>query len=109
MSELHERWTTCALCEAGAPGKCAGRHGRLSLHHIHKHPRDDVEANLVMLGGDGTSGHHGLVEAADGRVLLALARYIRVMRPDTFGYLTTKLGGTIQASEWLTNLGRPKA
>jgi hypothetical protein len=72
LSILHRDWRECALC---------GQHrGRLSLHHISKHPRDDVEANLVMLCGSGTTGCHGEIEAG----------------------LTKKFEGRDRAAAWIT-------
>jgi len=73
----------------------------LSLHHIHKHPRDDVRPNLVMLCGDGVAGHHGRIEHADRAARAALAGHILSERPDTVGYLIEKLRGAEQAMEWL--------
>lgn len=91
LSELHLRWKECALC---------GRAITLSLHHIVKHPRNDVEGNLVMLCGDGVQGCHGDVEANDEAALYALGRYIHRERPDTIMYLYERLGG-VAAREWM--------
>ena len=104
LRALHLRWRTCPLCESDDVRGALG----LSLHHIHKHPRDDVEANLVMLCGDGTRGHHGLVEHHDPHAMKLLERHLRVHRPDVFTYLAGKLGGAIAADEWLRNLTRSK-
>lgn len=94
LRRLHLRWHECVLC-----GKERGRF-RLSLHHIHKHPRDDVEANLVMLCGDGTTGCHGLIEAGHEATRKLLGRYIARRRIDTLQYLAEKLGDE-QARAWL--------
>lgn len=88
MRGLHRLWRECALCEE--------RHGPLSLHHIHKHPRDDLMANLVLLCGSGTTGCHGKVEAADRETCQQLG-YRILERADTMAYLELKLGGETQA------------
>ena len=86
---------------------------RASLHHIHKHPRDDVIANLVWLCGDGTTGCHGLVEHHDPATMALLAEYLRG-RPDFRGYLAHKFReqgieqSVAAADEWITNLTRSK-
>lgn len=80
---------------------------RLSLHHIHKHPRNDVRANLVMLCGDGTTGCHGLIEAHDIVTCALLGIYLQNERPDSIAYLVDLLGETA-AREWLhRQLGLP--
>lgn len=99
MALLHHEWRECALTEYGLPA-CLGMSPR-SLHHIHRHPRDDVRANLVMLCGSGTTGCHGAIEHADPETRLALGGYLRVRRPDTVAYLRAKLGGELAADEWL--------
>ena len=92
---LHREWRgECAL----ADGTCVKW---TSLHHIHKHPRSDIRANLVMLCGDGTSGHHGRIEAHDEVTSKRLARYLLRHRPDTIVYLYEKLGGTDAVHAWL--------
>lgn len=73
----------------------------LSLHHIHKHPRDDLRANLVMLCGDGVQGCHGQIELGNRETKRSLAEYIANERRDTFLYLQDKLGGREQAIEWV--------
>ena len=92
MAQLHREWRECALCGT--------TRGRLSLHHVSKHPRSDVRANCVMLCGDGVQGEHGLVEAHDEATLRLLGEHIRVYRPDTIDYLVDKLGD-VQARAWL--------
>lgn len=82
LVELHLRWQECALCYATAYTA-----GRLSLHHISNKPRDDVEANLVMLCGSGTTGCHGLIEGWNQTKRAELASYIREHRLDTCGWL----------------------
>lgn len=99
LRALHVEWRECALADLDLPA-CLGASPR-SLHHVHRHPRDDVRANLVMLCGSGTTGCHGAIEHADEETRRALGRHIRIHRPDTFGYLREKLGGPIQADEWL--------
>lgn len=57
-----------------------------------------------MLCGDGTTGCHGAIEAADPAARAALGKYLRIHRPDVFTYLAEKMrreGGAIAASEWL--------
>jgi hypothetical protein len=83
LSILHRDWRECVLCESRGP--------RLSLHHIHKHPRDDVRPNLVMLCGDGVRGCHGAIEGGVRETKEELGRYIYFNRPDTLDYLATKL------------------
>jgi hypothetical protein len=67
---------------------------------VHKHARDDVEANLVMVCGDGTRGCHGAIEANDPVTLRLLGEHILDRRPDTIAYLQQKLG-VPQADAWL--------
>ena len=93
LSILHHEWRECALC---------GQHrGRLSLHHIHKHPRDDVRPNLVMLCGSGTTGCHGDIEGGVRERRRELGLYLLNYRPDTLEYLATKLKGEVQARAWI--------
>lgn len=87
---LHLLWKECAICHAIEP---------LSLHHIVKHPRNDVEENLVMLCGDGVRGCHGKIEANDEETKRALGQYIQNERPDTIMYLFEKKG--VEAREWM--------
>ena len=87
LKALHRRWQECSLCHGTAYTE-----GRLSLHHVHRHPRDDVEGNLVMLCGDGTRGCHGRIEANDPVALSLLGAHIVSERPDTILYLRAKLG-----------------
>lgn len=75
LRRLHLRWRACALADE----TCVRV---LSLHHLQKHPRDDVEANLVMLCGSGTTGHHGLIEHHDRETVLRLNAYLKQWRPD---------------------------
>lgn len=91
LRQLHREWKECALCLETF---------RLSLHHIHKHPRDDVRGNLVMLCGDGVQGCHGRVEAHDPVTMRLLGEHIADHRPDVVEYLTDKLGPS-EAHEWI--------
>ena len=95
LARLHRKWRTCAICGHGLEG------GRLSLHHIHRHPRDDVQANLVMLCGSGTTGCHGEIEAHLPRASRALRILIDTRRHDVIEYLDAKLGGLDAALGWL--------
>lgn len=95
LRQLRRRWQECVLCFGTAASE-----GRLSLHHIHRHPRNDVEGNLVMLCGDGTTGCHGRVEARDAVVLSLLGQYLIDERPDTIAYLYGHLGRD-EAEAWL--------
>lgn len=98
LKELHTRWRgDCVLATEGE----ACYESRYSLHHIHKHPRDDLESNLAMLCGHGTVGHHGLIEAHDPIARAKFGLYLLDERPDTMFYLTAKCGGTKQAMAWL--------
>ena len=80
---------------------CLATAVELSLHHIHKHPRDDLRANLVMLCGDGTTGCHGKIEAHDSVTSLQLGRYLLEVRRDAIEYLAQKTGGPEARSEWM--------
>lgn len=104
MRRLHGEWRDCALRDDMHPDTpfLSGAFG-LSLHHIHKHPRDDVQANLMMTCGSGTTGCHGLIEHHDATVMVALQRAISE-RVDTRRYLVDKLGGPEAASEWIARL-----
>lgn len=101
LRRLHREWQECALClstgweHEGNNNMWIG----LSLHHIHRHPRDDVEGNLVMLCGDGVRGCHGRVEAHDPVVMRLLGEHIANHRPDVVEYLFDKLGQS-SAQEW---------
>lgn len=91
LRRMHLMWFECALC---------GSTGRLSLHHINKHPRDDVQENLVMVCGSGTTGCHGLIESHDEPTLRKLGEYILRSRGDTIMYLYEYLG-PVAATEWM--------
>jgi hypothetical protein len=86
---MHLRGGFCVLC--GNPA---------SIHHVHAKPRDDVPGNLVWLCGDGTTGHHGLIENEDVATRLELGAYIRDERPDIVLYVQEKLGYE-EGEEWL--------
>lgn len=79
LASLHLHWTECALCERSDIA--------LSLHHISRHPRDDVEGNLIMLCGDGVQGCHGMIEAHHPIKKLELSFFLRDCRPDVMAYL----------------------
>lgn len=91
LKHLHFVWRECALCHTT---------GKLSLHHIHKHPRDDVKGNLVMLCGDGVQGCHGRIESHHGPTVKRLMQHIINARPDTVSYLMVTMGAEA-ASEWI--------
>lgn len=86
LRRLHLEWRECALCRS------VGFENRvwlgLSLHHIVKHPRDDVRGNLVMLCGDGVRGCHGRIEHHDPETKRLLAEYIRRERPDVLEHIS---------------------
>ena len=97
LRTLHVQWRgSCALDDQGG---C--REDRYSLHHVLNKPRDDVQANLVMLCGDGTTGHHGLVTAHDHHACIRLGHHLVTERLDTMAYLGAKLGGVNAVREWL--------
>lgn len=96
LRQLHLEWQECFICMA-----TRYQFGRLSLHHIHKHPRDDVRGNLVMLCGDGVSGCHGKIEEGDPVTRGLFGLYLVNQRPDTMEYLAGKLGGEEQAKAWM--------
>lgn len=90
LNRLHRRWKSCALCGATWP---------TTLHHISNKPRDDLEANLVMLCGSGTTGCHGKITANDATKKWELATHIHSKRPDTIAYLNWRF--PIEgAAEW---------
>jgi hypothetical protein len=92
LRRLHREWRSCEVC---------GRtDGRLSLHHISKHPRDDLRGNLVMLCGSGTTGCHGLIEAHDRRTRQALGQVLLTDRRDVVQYLVERRGEDA-ARAWL--------
>ncbi len=96
LKELHVRWRgDCVIADE----TCVTT--RYSLHHIHKHPRDDLEPNLVMLCGHGTIGHHGYIEAHRADHCARLAVYLIAERPDTMDYLAKKLGSEEARDQWL--------
>lgn len=102
LSDLHREWRECALCGRSI--------GKLSLHHILKHPRDDVRGNLVMLCGHGTIGCHGDIEHHDPERKGELGLYIVVARPDTIEHLDWRLGSLEAVGEWLQRvLGVPSS
>lgn len=72
----------------------------LSLHHISKHPRDDVKGNLVMLCGHGTAGCHGKVEEHNMVALRKLGHHILAHRPDTIEYLYERMG-VVQGQDFM--------
>jgi len=78
------RWRNCVVC--GEPGGTA--------HHVifKGQGGDDVVANGVMLCGSGTTGHHGLMHAMDEETRRGIGGHIVRDRPDTFEYVTDKLG-----------------
>ena len=86
---LHLEWRECALC---------GSIGPLSLHHVSKHPRDDLRSNLVMVCGSGTTGCHGLIESRNFEKLRELGEYLLEHRPDTIEYLRAK---RYHGDEWI--------
>lgn len=93
MRRLHVEWRECAICGESAI--------RLSLHHVHKHPRNDLRENLVMLCGDGTRGCHGLIENGDRQTRARLGAHVAWYRPDIVTYLDRQLGGSEQGTAWL--------
>ena len=102
LSDLHSEWDECALCWKSV--------GRLSLHHILKHPKDDVRGNLVMLCGHGTAGCHGEIEHHNAERKLELGLYIVEFRADVIEHLDWRLGSLEAVEEWLQRmLGVPSA
>ena len=99
LARLHREWRMCALCGATLP--------HLSLHHIHRHPRDDVRGNLVMLCGSGTTGCHGRIEAHERHASRELRIAIDTRRHDVIEYLDGKLGGLDAAFGWLDRYVHP--
>ena len=95
MSE-REAWIIDGVRTPRGKGKQNG-----ALHHIHPHPRDDVEANLIMLCGSGTTGHHGAIQHRERWARDALRAILRASRPDFIGYLAVKLRSPDAAREWI--------
>lgn len=68
---------------------------RLStLHHVVSKSLggDDVEENLVSLCGDGTTGHHGLLEDHDPETCRAFAAALQQYDGAAYAYAIEKLG-----------------
>lgn len=82
LAGLHAIWRTCVVC--GGMGE--------TLHHVNKHPRDDVKGNLVMVCGDGTRGCHGRLEAHDPAAKASLWRHVQAHRPDVIRYCAWRRG-----------------
>jgi hypothetical protein len=101
LAAIHRRVRECFVCGA--------INVRLSIHHVHKHPRSDVEENLVVVCGDGTSGCHGEIEHATLGARAVLVSKLRVFRPDVFDYLRRTLGSAIAADEWLRSYAEGKS
>lgn len=104
LKALHREWKECALC--GSIGYDNRIWIGLSLHHINKHPRDDVRGNLVMLCGHGTIGCHAFVESSSSEHLGMLGLYVVQHRPDVIEYLDWRMGGLAAAQEWLQRVLR---
>lgn len=95
LAQLHVEWRgECAIADE----TCVYW---TSIHHVHRHPRDDVRPNLTPLCGDGVRGHHGRIEAHEPTACEALYGVLTTARPDTMEYLAEKLGGPVAAQEWL--------
>jgi hypothetical protein len=99
---LHHEWDECAICQSTGWDDCDGQREwvGLSLHHVCKHPRDDVRGNLVLLCGDGVRGCHGRIEAWDAVTLRLLGEHILEERPDTIAHLEWRFGEE-GAQAWL--------
>jgi hypothetical protein len=95
LRQLHREWQECLICHGTAYSE-----GRLSLHHVHSSPRNDVRGNLVMLCGDGVRGCHGKITLNDEATLHELGLRIKDERPDVILYLVAHLGDD-QAEDWL--------
>jgi hypothetical protein len=95
LRRLHLEWRSCALAVYLNHHEEA-----LSLHHVSKHPRDDVRGNLVMLCGHGTAGCHGLIEAGDDEVRYQLGRHVIAERRDIIQYVQ-KAKGSRAGNDWL--------
>lgn len=76
----------------------------LSLHHVLKHPRDDLEGNLAMLCGSGTTGCHGLIEAHDDHAVADLGVYLWNERPDVLEHLTWRLKTRVAAEDYVQRM-----
>lgn len=65
-----------------------------SLHHTVSKSLggSDCESNCVSVCGDGTTGHHGLIEAHDADTCRAFAAAIQLWDGDAYSYAIHKLG-----------------
>lgn len=65
-----------------------------SLHHVVSKSLggDDVEENVVSLCGDGTKGHHGLIEAHDGETCRLFAAALQQFDSAAYAYAVERLG-----------------
>ena len=97
LTRLHLRWRECVICGATASGRL-----RLSLHHISKHPRDDLEENRIMLCGNGVQGCHGAIEAGHKATCKLVASYVRRF-PKRMAYLD-QAHATEGADHWLQRI-----
>lgn len=91
MKTMHLVWKECCVCGETSPR---------NLHHVNKHPRDDVRENLVMLCGSGTTGCHGRIEARDPVTMRLLGEHIDEFRGDITDRLF-KIKGREAALNWM--------
>lgn len=91
MKTMHLVWKECCVCGETSPR---------SLHHVSKHPRNDVRGNLVMLCGSGTTGCHGRIEARDPVTMRLLGEHIVARRQDVVEYLI-EMKGPLAAENWM--------
>lgn len=65
-----------------------------SLHHVVPRSQggDDCEENLIPLCGDGTKGHHGLVEAHEAHTCRLTAAAVQQYDGAAYAYAIEKLG-----------------
>lgn len=80
----------CIVCTS------AGLEQRLesSLHHVVPRGQGgaDVACNLAPVCGDGTTGHHGLLEAHDEETCQVFAAALRRQLPEVYRYALATLG-----------------
>lgn len=98
LRRLHLEWRECVLADE----TCERQR---SLHHVSKHPRDDLRENLVMVCGSGTTGHHGKLEEHDMGTEIALAVYIAGNRPDMQAYLTARRPDLVERMRVMVEVG----
>lgn len=93
-----ERWAEIRAKKLGPCVVCAWLDEKQELPSTLHHPVSkslggaDTESNAVSLCGDGTTGHHGLVEAHDAVTCRAFADAIQNLDGHAYSYAIQHLG-----------------